>query len=377
MDTLASAVALDISYDSIAHVLRVTAQWPVAAARRLSVSASGGRGTHRTEVGILTAHADKSVGPHELGVAGLLTVLGDGDGGGKTSPTLFSFPSRHKSAGSQDDRSFSATFKKPTGLHPTLVLELSGTSAAEPPAEAAEQGDCSLHAYLTFPSVIFADRYQLADPLFLASRNLSALRWMSRPVDLEAPDYAAGLPWGSSLLVELEPPLSTPQGQQQQRQSSSWTAEIPLHLRYLAPHTGGHVGVEIPYPAVFWACAAEEGTKFPVNPFDRPHVGYDGLFGPRTLFWHVTPAPPAGAGGGAHTQLTSPLAVPVLDSSDRLAAWVPIGTAAAVLLGFGWVLLTLGIGWWRSRIDGGARTAVPGRETEKKGAAKRETRKTK
>lgn len=159
----------------------------------------------------------------------------------------------------------------------------------------------------------------------MASKNLTSLRYMSQPVDLEAPEYLTKL-WGSAVLLELSPPGPETEG--------SWTAEVPLHLRYLEPAPGGYEDAEVPYPAVFWACATEEGTKFPNNPFERVNLGYDGLFGPRTVFWHVDPQPARGE------RLMSEIKVPVLDYDGRDKGWgafINAGTAAAVLLGFAWV----------------------------------------
>lgn len=130
-------------------------------------------------------------------MTGGLTVLGEHT---KPSPVLFNVPARHRrhnevAAGS----SFSAKFLEPTGLHPALHLTV---SSARPPVDDAY---CAIHAHFTLPKTIFADRYQLADDLFLQSKNLTALRYSSSPVDLEAPAYATK-PWGSGVLLELAPP---------------------------------------------------------------------------------------------------------------------------------------------------------------------------
>lgn len=277
-------------------------------------------------------------------MSGALTVLGEQ----KTpSPVVFAVPARHRQldgdeVGGGSGSFFSAEFLQPAGLHPTLQLSM---SSANPPVEDAY---CAVHAHLTLPKTVFADRYQLSDELFLASKNLSALRWSSEPVDLEAPAYATKT-WGSGVLVELAPllpggvSLSEDNGERavaeaeaggKDQQEGPWTAEVPLHLRYLEPNSEGYQDVEVPYPAVFWACTAEEGTKFPNSPFERTNLGYDALFGPRTVFWHVEPRPANEDG-----RLTCPVRVPVLDVDD--AQWVRTGTAAAVLLGFGWVLCRL------------------------------------
>ena len=291
----------------------------------------------RTELGILSDEKTPTMEDHELGISGLLTVLSQDI---QPSSTMFSFPSRHRDAQS----TFSAQFLSPTGLHPTLQLQL---SSDKPPMGNAF---CSPHAYFTLPRSIFADKYQLSDDLLLAAKNLTALRYISQPVDLEAPEYVMK-PWGSSVLLELAPPpVSAENGQ-------PWTAEIPLHLRYLLPAHGGYGKVEVPYPAVFWACAAEEGTKFPTNPFERVNLGYDGLFGPRTVFWHVEPRPQTGS------RITSAIRVPVLDLDK--SGWVNVGTAAVVLAGFSWVAWKLVSVYLASGYGNVARTPPPSGEKKR------------
>ncbi len=204
------------------------------------------------------------------------------------------------------------------------MLAASGTAPASAAAgDDAGEPACAPYAYLTLPRTIFADKYQLSDPLFLASKNLTALRYTTQPVDLEAPEYVMSQ-WGSSVLVQLASP---PKGE------GEWTAELPLHLRYLASAQGGYADVSVPYPAVFWACPAEAGVKFPPNPFEKDNLGYDGLFDQRTVFWHVEPRPVAGG------SLVNQVKVPVLDLDK--AGWVNAGTAAAVLVGFAWVVWKL------------------------------------
>lgn len=311
---------MDISYDTISHALKVTGTWGFQdqPLRVVAPEAS----SHRVEVGILATDKPHGIEPHELGLSGSLIVLGQDK---KPAATIFKFPARHRRV---EGASFSAAFLQPAGLHPTLQLRLRG--AAAPPDLGGDESSshCSLHAHLTLPRVIFADKYQLSDPLFLASKNLTALRYISQPVDLEAPDYALKT-WGSAALLELAPP---PQPETKSEEAAAWTAEVPLHLRYLSPAPGGYRTAQVPHPAVFWACTTEEGTKFPASPFERVNLGYDGLFGPRTVFWHIDPATSDATAGA---KLLSEVRVPVLDV-DR-SGWVSAGTAAVVLLGFGWV----------------------------------------
>ena len=189
---------------------------------------------------------------------------------------------------------------------------------------------CSLHTYLTIPSFLFPDRYQLSDLLFLTSKNLHSVRSVYGETDLEAPDWAVSK-WGSAVLVELAPPTKGHSNNQ-----APWNAEIPLHLRYSGPSKNGKVKAEVPWPVVFWACAAEEGTKLSVNPFDRLHLGYDGLFGPRTVFYHLNPdVLPI---HGNETLLES-LEIPVLSLDS--SAWVDKGTAIVMTLGLVWVFAKL------------------------------------
>lgn len=318
IDHLAKADSLDISYDTISHALKVTATWGLQE-QPLAI-ASPDNGNHRIEVGILAMDKPYGIEPHELGLSGTLTVLGQDR---KPSATIFKFPARHRHV---EGASFSTRFLEPTGMHPALQIRLDGAATRPPNADDDDGSHCSLHAYLTLPRTIFADKYQFSDPLYLASKNLTALRYITHKVDLEAPAYAMK-PWGSSALLELSPPSS-------KSTESPWTAEVPLHLRYLSPTLGGYRTAEVPYPAVFWACTTEEGTKFPSSPFERVNLGYDGLFGPRTVFWHVDPAPQV-AGG----RLINEVRVPVLDMVK--SEWVGAGTAAVVLLGFGWIIWKL------------------------------------
>ncbi|KAK3369152.1 PIG-X [Lasiosphaeria ovina] len=315
LNSLVLASLLDLSYDTISHTLKITALWPY---QKQAVHATSWPKL-RTEVGVLSGEIPPNLEPHEVGLAGLLTVLGQDT---KPSATMFAVPSRHRDAESK----FSARFLEPTGTHPTLQVQLDSN---KPPSGGSY---CSAHAYFTLPKSIFADKYQLADDLFLASKNLTALRYISQPVDLEAPEYVMKQ-WGSAVLLELSPPKS--------EKPQPWTAEVPLHLRYLAPSPGGYKNIQVPYPAVFWACTAEEGTKFPTNPFERVNLGYDGLFGPRTVFWHVDPRPVSG-----NNRITNTVKVPVLDLDK--ADWVNAVTAITVLVGFAWVAWKLAAVYVRS-----------------------------
>ncbi|CAK7269568.1 protease B nonderepressible form [Sporothrix epigloea] len=322
-DQLDGASTLDLSYDAYLRDLKITAQWPLEE-WPLFVTALGGP-SDRTEVGIMGPDQPATLGPHELAMSGVVAVLSQDD---RAKGVMFAFPSRHRAAAA--GASFSVSLLEPIGLHPTLQLRV---SPGPPPRNPDDGNSCRLYAYLTLPRHIFADRYQLSDPLFLASKNLSALQHMTTPVDLEAPEYAVDV-WGSAALIELAPPLT------HGNQALDFTAEVPLHLRYLLPAAGGYRTVEMPYPTVFWACDADKAVEFTSNPFDRVHIGYDALFDKSTEFWHVQPQPTAQVENGkTAADLVLPIRVPVLDSNK--SQWVNVGTSAAVLLGFSWVLWKL------------------------------------
>jgi hypothetical protein len=71
------------------------------------------------------------------------------------------------------------------------------------------------------------------------------------------------------------------------------------------------------------------------NPFDRVHLGYEALFGPKTRFMHVEPE--------GTRELVEWIDVPVLDL--RGTGWVEMGTVGTVVvafLGLCWVLFGRG-----------------------------------
>ncbi|TQV91385.1 hypothetical protein V2A60_008966 [Cordyceps javanica] len=307
------AASLDITYDEAEQAVKLTAFWPLRSQSLVALAADN----RRTEVGIMGLDEPPNMKSHELGVSGTLTVLKEHT---KPSAVFFAFPARHRAS----QASFSSRFVTPTGLHPTMQLSFDSN---KPPAEG---GSCKMYAYLTLPRTIFADRYQLADSLFLASKNLTAAPYTSLPVDLEAPEYATPV-WGSTVLLELAPPAM-------RAYPDAWTAEVPLHLRYLKPSETGIEDIEVPFPAVFWACEPVKSADFTKSPFDRVHLGYDDLFEDGTVFWHIHPR---GHGGSraVESRLMSGISVPVLNASA--SDWVGIGTTAAISIGFAWVLWKL------------------------------------
>ncbi|KAI9817295.1 MAG: protease B nonderepressible form [Thelocarpon impressellum] len=183
---------------------------------------------------------------------------------------------------------------------------------------------CSLHTYVTLPSALFVDRYQLSDPLLLASKNLHAIRALSGATDLEAPDWVVDA-WGSALLAEIAVPEAWPH-------SAPFEIDIPLHLRYLPPAantTSGTTSLRVPWPVLFWACRPSP-PEHGINPFDRQHLGYDALLGPWYTYHHLHPVPRT-----PDALLVETIAMPVLNLQHT--RWVESGTVLVVVLAFAWV----------------------------------------
>lgn len=264
-----------------------------------------------------------------------------------TEPTMFSFPSRHQPL--LESASYTVSFAPPTGLHPTMSITMPRSSLKRPPAPT--DATCALHTYLTLPSTMFGDQYQLGttDPLFLESHNLVALRALAGEMDLEAPDWVVQR-WGSNWLIELAtPPETTDADALSTPDSSNWTTTIPLHLRYLPPSETGYRTAHVPWPVVFWACTTEDDTKMGKNPFDRTNLGWDGLFGPRTLFYQLQPT---------GERLVEDIHVPVLriEKGDGYfqGKHIELGTCVVISLGFLWVLWRLVCVAWSSGLGSNA-----------------------
>ncbi|OBT84420.1 hypothetical protein VE02_07110 [Pseudogymnoascus sp. 03VT05] len=313
-----TAASIDLDFTSSSNTAIITTSWSPRTWPSVAISKISH--TDRVELGILSN--EKPIRPDDLNMSGFLTVLGESE---KPAPTMFQFPSRHHRHAAR----FSSEFVEPTGLHPTLQLKVGDS---EPPKN---REGCRLNAHLMLPRSVFPDKYQFRDDLFMKSKNLTALRHVTVPVDLEAPEYTMAL-WGSSLLIELAPPPPS---------EESWTAEIPLHLRYLLPSESGYSSTSLPSPVLFWACEADEESNLEGNPFDRVNLGYDGLFGDKTLFYHL--------GREKGEEGYKEVSVPVL--STRFNKEMELGTAMVVLLGFGWVLWKLwgvgrGVGYGRGDV---------------------------
>ena len=67
------------------------------------------------------------------------------------------------------------------------------------------------------------------------------------------------------------------------------------------------------------------------NPFDRTNLGYDGLFGPRTMFYHLQPL--------SNRSLVESINVPVLEA-DQVRHLI-FTTNAAILVGAIWICWVL------------------------------------
>ncbi|KAK5729425.1 protease B nonderepressible form [Elasticomyces elasticus] len=382
--TLSFASYIDIDFDAISHAVTFTAVWRAGIGNpgartgaKLWGEKDGGGGL---EVGVLVPQEAEEA--EEVKLGGYLVVVGEDE---NPSATVFAFPSRHHPLPSSQDARFMVGFQQPTGLHPKMdiMFPRDGLSPPKP------GGACALHAYLTLPSAVFLDRYQLSDPAVLKENGLVALRSLSGEQDLEAPDWVVER-WGSAALLELSSPPPTKSadgdgdGGVAVREGGAWEVTVPLHLRYLqAANTSStlipgdqgtegdsYVNLTLPHPAVFWACEAEEGLKMSTNPFDRVDIGYDGLFGPKTMFFHVPPATGAsytrgssvgsvsGVGVGSGV-LESVIRVPVLEPSwGGVVQW---GTLGAVVGGLGWVCWGLVRGMGGTGKKGGKKSGVVGK----------------
>jgi hypothetical protein len=345
---LSTADYLDISWSAITQSLTVSAFWsrpprslidPTSQhktndAWSLSLDVPSDTSQTRVEVGILAPEAI-TADAQDLTLSGFLTVLGTDT---RPKPTRFSFPSRHHALPVSASSAYHASIEQPQGLHPTLKVTLPHLPTLQQQITIPSAAQCTPQIHLTLPSHTFVDPYSLktSDPNFRSTYHIQAVHSLTGHLDLEAPDYIPSSPWGSSLLLTPAVPDSVANS------SSPWEVTVPLHLRYLPPsNTTSHEEVTLPYPIIYFACPAEadSAAKFPVNPFDRVHLGYDGLYGPLTTFLHLTPQPPAGS-----DKLTLPLSVPVLHAPNDgiLTPYViELTTLVTISLGFFWITAKL------------------------------------
>ncbi|KAA8625874.1 PIG-X-domain-containing protein [Pyrenophora tritici-repentis] len=328
VNAFSTARSVDIDYDTISRSVVLTALWPVAEKESWEKE-KGWTSTHRLPSAWMIKHGGLS--PNEVPTEDSTVEIGVLSHEGNADPEDIQFGGFLTVLG-QD--------QKPS-LHPTLTLTLP-TTHLTPPAPS-----CKLHAHLTLPSYLFIDKYQFTDALFLASKNIKSLRSLSGATDLEAPDWVVE-EWGSAALFQL---------------AGTWNISIPLHLRYLPASHTGYRTVPVPWPVVFWACHADSGAQHASNPFDRTHLGYEGLFGPKTRFLHVDPKPDVDAKGQELIRekllvgddwLVEFIKVPVLATGR--STWVEGGTVGIVLVAF------VGLCWVLFGRRGGSGRNVEGGE---------------
>ncbi|KAJ6110047.1 hypothetical protein N7486_002282 [Penicillium sp. IBT 16267x] len=342
-DSLLTADVVDLDFDTTSNTLTMSGVWTSAPkggwVESIDEPASK---ANQVEFGLLGT--EKGIDADEIKVGGLLAVVGEDK---KLKPTMFSFPSRHHAL--PQSASYTVSFAEPTGLHPTMSISIPRSSLDLPLAP--DDTTCGLYTYLTLPSSVFADQYQIGttDPLFLQSHNLAGLRAHAGETDLEAPDWVVKR-WGSTWLFELATPVD--QDLDSAVQSPNWTATIPLHLRYLPPSESGYRSAHVPWPVVFWACSAEdEEAGMGINPFDRKHLGYASLFAPRTLFYQFHPQ---------SDHLIEEIDVPVLHLKDGDGLFqsrnIELATCAVISLGFLWVLWRLVQVAWSSGLGSNGKT---------------------
>lgn len=343
---LATADSFDLSWDTISSTFTVTTFWsrppsflvdPESGTKSndaWSIAINTPPKGTRAEIGILSSEPSAS-DPHELTLSGFLTVLGQDT---KPKPTRFSFPSRHHSLPPSQQQTYTASFTQPQGLHPTLRIKFLDASSLQPPTSAPPDAQCSLQVHLTMPSSIFVDPYSLkpSDPNFVSSNHIATVHSIAGYTDLEAPAYVPS-PWGSTLLVT--PLLPSSSNITSTNPSDPWEITIPLHLRYLPPTTSSHTPTTLPWPVAYWACSASAGTKFPINPFDRAHLGYDSAYGPLTMFYHLMPSSTSG-------RIAETLTVPVYNTAHATPWKVEAITLAVIVAGFAWVLRAAWPGLW-------------------------------
>ncbi|KAI1513345.1 PIG-X / PBN1 [Pyrenophora tritici-repentis] len=385
VNAFSTARSVDIDYDTISRSVVLTALWPVAEKESWEKE-KGWTSTHRlpsawmikhgglspnevptedstVEIGVLSHEGNAD--PEDIQFGGFLTVLGQDQ---KPKATRFQTPTRHypllntttnpTAPPKPHPVTYTTSLNRPTGLHPTLTLTLP-TTHLTPPAPS-----CKLHAHLTLPSYLFIDKYQFTDALFLASKNIKSLRSLSGATDLEAPDWVVE-EWGSAALFQLAVPKKSQVAKAGGGGGGqgTWNISIPLHLRYLPASHTGYRTVPVPWPVVFWACHADSGAQHASNPFDRTHLGYEGLFGPKTRFLHVDPKPDVDAKGQELIRekllvgddwLVEFIKVPVLATGR--STWVEGGTVGIVLVAF------VGLCWVLFGRRGGSGRNVEGGE---------------
>jgi hypothetical protein len=105
-----------------------------------------------------------------------------------------------------------------------------------------------------------------------------------------------------------------------------------------------------------------------VNPFDRVNLGWEGLFGPRTMFFQLHP----GENGSLSRGVVEHIHVPVLQATEegsqyrRTVEHVELGTVMVIVLGFIWILWKLGLVVGASGFGDGRQLRQSGETASKK-----------
>ncbi|RPA71760.1 PIG-X-domain-containing protein [Ascobolus immersus RN42] len=302
---LSTADSIEITYTKSTGTIVVSALWTSSPEGTWNSALTPA--SHRHEVGVLDER--RALEPNEIALGGVIAVLGDSK---ELSETLLSFPAHHFS----HPGSYHAHFTLPTNIHPVLNLAIDLPSP--PPRE-----ECTLNAYFTTPNFAFVDKYQLSDPQFLASQNLTKLIGPFGDTDLEAPQWTAGK-WGSEFVLGLNtndifpPALEAEEStdvevgsiqdlekdlekhlekdlEKAEPQGGLLNVKVPLHTRYIPPVDGQDATVPhaLPFPAVFYACPpleASESASTAKNPFKPASYGFESYFAKDTTFHHISPA---------------------------------------------------------------------------------------
>lgn len=195
------------------------------------------------EVGIFGEERGEDKDEYALGgVRGILGVDKE------LQPTLFTFPHRNHILSTVQ---LITSLSPPYGSHPVLQTRLPAPALQPPVNDTLNSESCNLHALYMLSNEVFVDKYQLAQLTQFQSGGIRHLSGIWGETDLENPSYKTK-GWGSIVLVDVV-----------EQDQSELKLELPLHLRYLQPQTGGGKRqVDILPPEIFWACENPvEGTE--------------------------------------------------------------------------------------------------------------------
>lgn len=148
---------------------------------------------------------------------------------------------------SPDDASDASVILSST-LNPTKGFHTTSTTRFA--LRGSRVHSCTLHLYLTLPTELFADPYELAH------RHTSYAFERFGGGDLEAPVFAPAAGGPSALLLDVNVPEGGDDKDQDQGDGNVFSIEVPLHARYGVPKKGGELidEVMLPPPVAFWAC---------------------------------------------------------------------------------------------------------------------------